>query len=517
MRQKALLLIIILLATCVLSCAHDPFLYAPMIPEVASPPAYFNANLPTCIDAGLKQTDAQLFSSPWRFPCYPDLQHRICRGDPGSQERFLQGLREIWKRKDSQKLRWTYERVIPDCSSKSFCAWSRQIAMNIREDVETRIFFFNMLRKNCDPDITVEMFALPDAPSEKENERYQRSYSTTELSCKDIERHIDPWTDLEYLNEAGCLNMVDWLKQHRDDPEGTRSALKRCILEQTIRYEEANCLQALTVIDRQQAVSLVSQDPRRSYGIVSRLDSIARMLLRFPEPGQLESELGRLGLIPEVPVPVEQGKLPPVLPEEILEAYGRLLRFNPECSLRYCEHAPLLYQLADLAAPELDNVIFEERWPALEQVYFGSGPSKVTTTMRAIPMTFNVREKDGSFDKEHFEELKNGVEEALSRSHLINVYVDGNVYRLHIRNLGEWYDLESLIGGLNHLLTTHGSSKRFVTLQRYCRPCADVLAGPKDGLIRASFGGLIEIIDPFKNIWTEPGFNPRLLDQNRKQ
>jgi hypothetical protein len=27
------------------------------------------------------------------------------------------------------------------------------------------------------------------------------------------------------------------------------------------------------------------------------------------------------------------------------------------------------------------------------------------------------------------------------------------------------------------------------------------------------FEGLIEVVEPFENIWTEPGFDPRLLDQ----
>ena len=95
---------------------------------------------------------------------------------------------------------------------------------------------------------------------------------------------------------------------------------------------------------------------------------------------------------------------------------------------------------------------------------------------------------------------------------MINAYVDGEVYRFKIRNLGEWYDLGTLIGGLNHIMAMRGSRIRYVSLEPNCSPCADVFVGPRDGLIHATFEGLIEVVDPFKGLWAEPSFNPRLLD-----
>lgn len=516
MSQKALLLVAIALFTLILGCAHDPFFYTKLSKEETSPPPCFIGPLKTCVEKGLEKTKEQLFSSPWRFPFYPDLQHRICQGTAGSRERFLTGLKEIWNREEPRLYKRIYEDFIGYCSSSSFCEWAREITMNLRENVETRTFFFNMIRKNCDINITEELFALPDASVEKENMQYLniRRYSTQEEACKYIEHQSDPWTDLFDLFKAGCLNFMEWLKEHRNNPEGTRDALERCVLKNEVRYREADCLQALTVIDRERAVSLIRQDQRRAYSTYSRLNLIARMLLRFPEPGSLEIELNRLGLIPGRPVPVRVGSLPPVLPTDIFEAYGQMFHFNPSCDgQRYCEHAPLLYRLADLVAPELDNVIFEERWPALERVDFGTGPIKVATYVRALPVTFNVRQKNGSFDEEHLEELKNNVDEALSKPQILNIYLDGYVYRLRIRNLGEWYDLESLIDGLNHILAKRGSRTRFVTLQPYCTPCARVLAAPRQGLMRASLEGLIVIVDPFEKLWTVPGFDPRLLNQ----
>ncbi len=515
MRHKTLFFIVALF-TLISGCAHDPFFYTKLPKEEASPPPCFTEPLKTCVEKGLEKTGEQLFSSPWRFPFYPDLQHRICQGTAGSRERFLAGLGELWNSEKPQPRKRIYEDFIGYCSSGPFCGWAREIAMDLLENVETRTFFFNMIRKNCDINVTEELFALPDAPVEKENMHYlnTRRYSTQKEACKYSEHQFDPWSDMNNLFKTGCLNIIEWLQQHRDNPEGTRDALERCVLKNEIRYREADCLHALTVIDRERAVSLVRKDQRRAYGSFSRLNHIARTLLRFPEAGSLETELNRHGLIPESPVPVKKGALPPVLPTDVFEAYGQMLHFNPACdSQRYCKHAPLLYQLSSLASPELDNIIIEEQWPALEHIDFGTGPIKVSTRFQAHSVTFNVREKDGTFDREHHEELINAVKNGLLKSHVINIYLGGYVYRIQIRNLQGWYDLESLIGGLNHILSVLGSSTRFVALQPYCTPCARVLAAPGKGLIRGTFEGLIVVVEPFENIWTEPDFEPRLLDQ----
>ncbi len=515
-RKIFLLFVIVALLALIAGCAHDPFFYTKLPEEETKPPPCFTGPLEACVDAGLEKTPEQLFSSPWRFPFYPDLQHRICQGTANSRERFLAGLGEMWNSEKPQNRKRIYEDFIGYCSSDSFCGWAREIAMDLRENVETRTFFFNMIRKNCDRNVTEELFALPDASVEKENLKYLniRRSSTQQEACKSVEHLSDPWADLYNLSRTGCLNFIEWLTLHRNDPNGSRDALERCVLKNEIRYREADCLQALTVIDRQRAVSLIRQDQRRAYGSYSRLNQIATMLQRFPETGSLETELNRLGLVPDRPVPVKKEGLPPVLPTDIFEAYGQMLHFNPACDgQRYCSHAPLLYKLASLASPELDKMIIEEQWPALERIDFGTGTKKISSRFRALSVPLNVREKDGSFDREHHEELISAIKKALDKPHVINIYLGGYAYRGQIRNLLGWYDLESLIGGLNYILSVSGSRKRFVALQPYCTPCARVLAAPGKGLMNGVFEGLIEVVEPFENIWTEPGFDPRLLDQ----
>lgn len=164
---------------------------------------------------------------------------------------------------------------------------------------------------------------------------------------------------------------------------------------------------------------------------------------------------------------------------------GRALSFNPKCSARYCEHAPLMCSLIGLVSPTLDDVILEERWPALEVVDLGSGPRKVATLVGGIPVTLHVAERaDGGIDRADHDRLWGELARAREQPHMLTVYARGRAYRLELRRIGDTHDLETLLGGLNTLLADCGSALRFATLDAHCVPCSIVVAGPENGLMR---------------------------------
>jgi hypothetical protein len=222
----------------------------------------------------------------------------------------------------------------------------------------------------------------------------------------------------------------------------------------------------------------------------------------------------RLGLLPAGPTPPVDLGHAAVLPDEVLEQRGRLAVFNPGCAVRFCEHAPLMYQLIDLASPALDDVVLDERWPALETLDPGSGPRSVSSTIDGISFPLYVAEsEDGSFDRDEHDRLVTEIKSARNQPHVLMAYSRGYAYRLSIRNLGEWFDLETLIAGLNTLLAERGSDLRYATLDPHCVPCARVVAGPGSGLIDAAFAGLIEAADPFKLLRTQRGFDAQKVQQ----
>lgn len=520
-RNTVLLLIAGVVSALAFGCAHtgaDPFVSASLTRHVGQVPACFTGPLAECVGGSGRQTSGEGLASRWRYPFHPDLHHRICRGDAQARHRFLDGVRQLGRGDEPEDMTGMYLSFLDGCSSPGFCAWALGVAGDEGESPPTRRLLFEGARRGCE-DVVGEdrLTRVADGIEGVPASQPRWRTSSQEGRCAALTRADDPWADLLAVHAAGCLDLAEWLERHRRDGTGTAAALERCAQGHQIRYREADCLRELAGFDRERAVTWLRADARRGWGMSSTINRYARTLLRFPARGQLERELTRLGLLPARSKAASGRRQAAILPAEILEQQGRLARFNPTCAVRYCEHAPLLYRLADLASPELDDLIIEERWPALQRLTLGSGERAVSATVRGIPVTFRVdAAADGnSFDRRQYEQLVAGVKRALVQPHEVTMYTGGKAYRLTLRYLGEWADLEALVGGLNTILSDRGSHLRYVTLEPHCIPCAQVLAGPRDGLIEAAFAGLIEVTDPFKELWTLPNFDPGLLAGER--
>ncbi len=498
-------------------CAHvgpDPFIYGPdeLGRDRAKPPECYSAPLADCVGDPTQLDAVERLASPWNDVFEPDLTHRVCRGDAHARQRWLDGASGL---SEDDPREGTYLQFLGSCSTPGFCGWAIETASSESEALPARRILFESARRWCGEVLeTGQLDRVGTSLGRSPSDEPPWVTSSQDAQCAETSRYEDPWQDIVALRAAGCLDLGDWIDHHHDDSDGSAAALERCVQDSEIRYQEANCLRELAGLDRQRAVALVGSDDRRGWGISSKITRYARILLRFPDEGQLEAELTQLGLLPAGPPPPAVPGEAPVLPEEVLEQYGRLAFFNPSCAVRYCEHAPLMYQLIDLASPALEDIVLEERWPALETVDLGSGPRAVSTSIGAIPVTLRVTEaEDGSFDRDEHDRLRAAIEGARDQPHLLTAYSNGHAYRLHIRNLGEWYDLETLLAGLNTLLADRRSDLRYATLDPHCVPCAKVVAGPRGGLIEAAFSGLIEVTDPFKQLWTQPSFEPLRLQQ----
>lgn len=495
----------------IIGCAHrepDPFIYGPegLGRERATPPKCFTAPLTDCIDDPGERNALDRLASPWGADFEPDLTARICRGDGHARQRWLEGTRRLGTDDPREPV---YLEFLGRCSEAEYCGWTMEVAASENEAEPTRRILLEGARRWCSEEVELE--ALERVGSEIGEPLADKApwiTNSQQERCAEHQRHEDPWQDMVGLHAAGCLDLAEWIERHRREADATAAALESCVVGSEIRYQEANCLRELAGLDRSRAVALVRADDRRGWGISSTITRYARILNRFPEDGELEADLTRLDLIPDAPPPPLVSGKAPVLAQEILEHWGRSVFFNPRCSTRYCEHAPLMYELIALVSPALDDVILEERWPTLEAVDLGSGPRRVSTTIGAIPVTLHVAEgENGGFDNDDFNRLRDAIATAREQPHVLFAYSEGHAYRIRLRNLVEWYDLEVLLAGLNTLLADRGSDLRYVTLDPHCVPCAMVVAGPRNGLIEAAFGGLIEVTDPFKELWGQPGFD----------
>lgn len=518
-RHWRLVVVVGALAALASGCAHrgvGPFTRAPVQPtrDAGRPPACFTGPLARCIGDAWQQTAGDRLASRWWYPFQADLHHRVCRGDAQARRRLLDSVRQLEADTGPERVGQIYLGILDGCSAPGFCEWALGVASETGETQSTRALFLEVARRGCEAVVgrqRLEEVAAPLGVSFAAKPRWITN--TRDARCSGLTRVEPPWDDLAAVQSAGCLDLDEWLERHREDPEGTAAALERCVKGHEIRYREADCLRELAGLDRGRAVAFLQNDARRRWGMSSAINRYAKTLLRFPRPGQLEAELGRVGLLPPQPAAEPRGGPAAILPVEVLERHGRLARFNPSCALRYCEHVPLMYRLADLTSPVLDDLIIEERWPTLEAVDLGSGPRSVSTSVRGIPVTFLVAkgEDEKGYDQAQFQRLRSAVARALEQPHEIILYTHGEIYRLQVRYLGEWIDVETLVGALNTILADRHSELRLVTLAPHCIPCARVLAGPRNGIIEAALAGLIEIVDPFNELWTLPSFDPDLL------
>jgi hypothetical protein len=130
------------------------------------------------------------------------------------------------------------------------------------------------------------------------------------------------------------------------------------------------------------------------------------------------------------------------------------------------EHDALLRTLAQLASPELAGVAFEERAPHMDD---DTGP------------------------------------------YTLVAYLDGRRYSVQAENLGDWYDLSTVLRLLNRLLAERGSDTRFMPIGSDGQVAA-VAAAPRAVLARAAREKLILADDPASAERAGKGFEAEVLE-----
>jgi len=99
---------------------------------------------------------------------------------------------------------------------------------------------------------------------------------------------------------------------------------------------------------------------------------------------------------------------------------------------------------------------------------------------------------------------------------VLRAYAGGNRYSARAQNLGDWYDVEAVVGLLNILLHDKKSQMRFAVLPTGDQSSA-ILAGPKDGLAKAASQGLIELGEAGAAAGVGKAFEEKVLDRLREE
>lgn len=228
-------------------------------------------------------------------------------------------------------------------------------------------------------------------------------------------------------------------------------ALVRCAVGNDSTFLAAECLGVLAHVDRtmatQAAHAILASDPSPG-----QLREVGVALTQFSSGEALLDSMRASGLLGPADGPAD-GAAHAASARDILVGSGRATCFDTETGTVPAGHDSTMQRLAFLATPALDDVIFEETPPVVD----------------------DAGQSFGGYN--------------------IHAYMDGSRYTLPATDYGDWLDVNAMVSLLNALLVQRGSAVRIAWLasedQWTC-----LVAGTESGLLAAEATGLITLAQP---------------------
>jgi hypothetical protein len=517
------------------------FSYAELDSRSGELPMRYSAALPN---------PAQAAAGDWSSAPPPALvTSRLCRGDVAMQAKVLAAVRSaIESGAGSAELRNAYEEsLFGYCGSHELCSWLVRIVDGDAPDDVKWLFWHGM--RNCEPALVADTFARADAPSSAllswfgtcypapsydprvvSALREQLPQDSTGPHTRDVVNdavatlaQMDDPRALEFVEEAyrdttdrelrrrilsamaypASEAQVEFVRRHCADIDASMcdrvrdkanrepsdvvsraidswepvdqliaqypdqrtrllAALELCARGQ-VGWKASGCLANLASQDRARAVELVRA------GIVGEQGpmTVSATLVQFPEPGSLEARLDAIGFSAREHAPIRpsRARLPGITAIEILIERGYVHEFDAETDMFPNQHEILMDELVRFVSPDLDGVTFEEMPPQ--------------------------REHEG---------------------YELIAYMDGERHSIVTQALGDWYDLQAVVGMLNSLARKRGVPARFITLPTTDQT-AYVLGASKSAILTAIREEIIHIGDPATAMQLGTGFEAEVMRQ----
>ena len=529
----------------VASPTDDRFIVANAVQSKSALPERYAAALPFTIDE---------IRGDWaKYPPRSMVESALCAGDAAMQAKFREAVTLGGRANNSPELSRAFAALMGYCATRPKCEWLEKLATDKREDPFVRSVAWGGLSR-CTDGRYAALFESPDSPAQavidwhfssgssgrrfpsterlrtaateiassgqpyevrkvgfalaRDDEDSVSAILAVQKGLKDphrkalvalgLHQHADPRARAavkracahpKLKNDAVCAtgtplpkaapkpnNLGEVVRDYGSDVEAMVKAepkqrtliveaLAQCALGRNKNDSDivvARCLTRLARIDRARAVQAAQSMPkkRRAHPALSEL---THALERFSAPDALRAHLVELDLIDA------QWTAPPPEPltaSELLIAAGRSINFDTETGTFPNGHDALLADLARLARPALDDVVFEEIPP----------PDPDDTS-----------------------------------AYEIRAYAGGQRWSLSAKNLGDWFDLEAVIGLLNQLLVQKNSDVRFAVLPTGDQT-ATVIAASDDALTQAGEAGLIQFGTPTEAAEAGKDFERKVFD-----
>lgn len=482
-------------ASASIPAAADPFGYAQAARESAPLPARYTSALPAWFEP-------EPSFGTWRrhidtiLDGPTHLQWRLCRGDAAVQDRVLDAVRRSFAGPpDDYVETWRQMVLGSGCGAgtreemRHRCAWLRRVAPS-EPDVRVReTLFWQLLicagpgdlplfERAETPDGAVLAFHRDHGPFGW-SERLAAAVRTR-FTASDPRRVEDGVAALSRIDDPRVSGLLLALRDETDDP-----ALRRTIALGLVHQSDPTAFEVfrhewrLQCEARRDAIATgsMSGGALHALGYVAVDTQCEADALRHAPPPESTAR--------KAPTPSSSR------PDDALRASlarlaldEGLLSFSPDGAELVGAHAPLMRRMIDLVAPDLDDVVLEEVWPALDAFAFERGPVPGFTTVDRLGFKLGVR------DERDVAQISGEIVAALAEPHWVDAYVGGSRFRFALRPLGRRFDVETVVGALNQLLELRGSEQRFVLLAPDGWQTR-VFAGPRDRLLEAIRAGVV--------------------------
>jgi hypothetical protein len=453
------------------------------------------------------------------------LQQRLCRDGAPERERLLAAMHRAVVGDELLGANDRFHFVIPGCDSEaeraSLCDWLRR-SVRAEPPGPVRVFLLWKLF-SCATLEDAQLFTAPNAPDEAVVaflRKHRPDAYSTRLEAV-VRRRVQ-------AGEWKAARTAALAYGSRDDPRvaatllelyaaardpGLRHGLGLALQHQTDpKAFEVYASEWRVACERGRAAAAEHKRTggslhRHGLGYVIEPSSCDIDQLRpvpVPAPPQPRTALaGTLGAGPHL----ERHR-------EALRCYGLedgLLSVSLDGAGPLGSHAPLLRRMADFVRPELDALVLEEVWPALDDFRFERGPRDAWVFVERGGYHVRVGDLDGEADPEEIGVVEEELGAALDEPHFVDAWLDGQRFHFGIRALGRVYDVEALVGAMNTLLRARGSDLRFAVLEPSV-PFAvvDLVVGPSTRLLDAVNAGAIAPGAPFAAARRGPDFSGRI-------
>ena len=423
------------------------------------------------------------------------LQWRLCHGDAAVEDRFVAALHRAatdGSLTPDVEARFVFT-VGGGCGSgtraerRLLCDWLRR-AVRSEPAGPTRAFFYGQLLSCAEPsdralfeeagapDFAVAAFYREHGPlgySERLDVALRRS--TEQLDRDGVRSAVDA---LSRVDDPRVANLLLALHADTSDPEMRRVlALGLGYQSDPSAFELYRRAWRAQCEARRGALGTGSGALRMLGYVVVDTRCDASALERIPPPR------------PQAPVDETAITYPSsaATRRAALAAFAledRILSVWPDGAQAIGSHAPLMRRLVDLVSPDLDDLVLEEVWPALDHFDFDRGPVPGFAVVDRVGFSLGVR------DERDVAQVTEELRSAVGEPHFVDAYLDGSRLRFALRPLGHRFDVEAVVAALNQFLELRGSEQRLLLLAPVRGdPSHQVLAGPRARLLEAIHAG----------------------------